>query len=133
MRLLEAKWFKAWCVAAFLVFAASAAYAQGVAASGGLQGTITDATGSIIPNVSVSAVDTERGTKYTAASDSLGQYHLSGLAPGTYDVTAEFSGFATKVQKKVTVSVGAVTTVDFGLTVAQTGTVVEVNAAPPGG
>jgi len=132
MKLLEAKWFQAVRISAFLLFATgAAAYAQGVAASGGLQGTVTDPSGSVVPSVSVGVVDTERGTKYTAATDNLGQYHLTGLAPGTYDVTVEFSGFATKVQKKVAVSVGAVTTVDFLLTVAQAGTIVEVNAAPP--
>jgi len=131
MKLLKAKESKAACLAAILLFAAGAARAQGVAASGGLQGTITDPTGSVIPNVSVSAVDTERGTRYPSATDSLGQYHLTGLPPGTYDITAEFSGFATKIQRKVTVSVGGVTTVDFNLTVAQAGEVVEVNAAPP--
>ena len=104
-------------VVALVMFATGSAYAQGVGASGGLQGTVTDPSSARIPNASIVAVDTERGTRFTATSDNSGQYHLTGLAPGTYDVTAGASGFASQVQKNVVVSVGSVTTVDFSLTV----------------
>jgi hypothetical protein len=106
-------------------------YAQGVGASGGLQGTIADPSGASIPRASIAAVDTARGTRFTATSDDSGQYHLTGLTPGTYDVTAQSTGFATNIQRKVIVSIGAITTADFRLAVAAAGTVVEVNAAGP--
>jgi hypothetical protein len=118
-------------VLAVLLLAAGASYAQGVGASGGLQGAVTDPSGSSTPNAGVVAVDTQRGAKFTASTDSSGQYHLTGLAPGTYDVTVEAPGFGSKVQKNVVVTVGEVTTVDFNLTVAQAATTVEVSAAPP--
>jgi len=112
-------------------FVSGAVYAQGVGASGGLQGTISDPSGASIPRASVVAVDTARGVKFTATSDDSGQYHLTGLTPGTYDVTAQCTGFATNIQRKVTVSIGAVTTADFSLAVAGAATVVEVSGAPP--
>lgn len=108
-----------------------ALYAQGVGASGGLQGTISDPSGASIPRASIVAVDTARGVKFTATSDDSGQYRLTGLAPGSYDVTVQCTGFATNVERKVIVSIGAVTTVDFHLAVATAATVVEVSGAGP--
>jgi hypothetical protein len=58
-------------------------YAQGVGASGGLQGTIADPSGASILRASIAAVDTARGIRFTATSDDSGQYHLTGLTPGT--------------------------------------------------
>src|SRR5579864_1491564 len=131
MRSVETKTFEVAVVVALLLSATGSALAQGVGASGGLQGTVNDPSGARTPNASIVAVDTERGTKFTATSDSSGQYRLTGLAPGTYDVTASASGFASQVQKGVVVSVGSVTSVDFSLTVTPAATSVEVSAAPP--
>ncbi len=131
MRSFEMRGFAVAGVLAFLLFPTGAAYGQGVGAAGGLQGAVTDPSGAGAPNTRIVAVDTQRGTKFTATSDSSGQYRLTGMAPGTYDVTAEASGFGSRIQKNVVVSVGAVTTVDFSLTVAQATTTIEVSAAPP--
>src|SRR5690349_20951272 len=109
------KSFNAAGVVVFLLWTTGIAQAQGVGASGEIQGSVTDPTGSAVPNTRMESVDTERGTKYTAHTDSSGEYRLTGLPPGTYDVTAQSSGFGTVVHKGVVVSVGAVTTVDFML------------------
>lgn len=125
------KTFNAVGVVVFLLWTTGIAQAQGVGASGGIQGSVTDPTGSAVPNTRMESVDTERGTKYTANTDSSGEYRLTGLPPGVYDVTAQSSGFGTVVHKGVVVSVGAVTTVDFMLAVAAQATEVEVSATPP--
>ena len=118
-------------LALLLLLASSVASAQGVGASGDIIGTVTDPSGAVIPNATVVAVETARGTSYTAPTGESGQYRLIGLLPATYNVTVRVAGFATMTQNGVVVSVGETTTADFSLKVAATGQVVEVSAAPP--
>jgi hypothetical protein len=114
-----------------LLFASPAAYAQGVGASGDLVGTVADPSSAVVPRVSVVAVETARGTQYTAITDAAGQYRLTGLLPAVYDVTAQVTGFQTLVQKGVVVNVGETSILDFSLKVATSGQTVEVSATPP--
>ena len=116
---------------ALLLFASPVAKAQGVGASGDINGTVTDPSGAVIPNAAVVATETARGTSYAATTGDSGQYRLIGLLPATYNVTVRVAGFATMTQNGVVVSVGETTIADFSLKVAATGQVVEVTAAPP--
>ena len=54
---------------------------------------VTDATGSILPGVTVEARDAA-GSGQVTVTDGTGQFTFSGLAPGMYDVTFTLSGFA---------------------------------------
>jgi hypothetical protein len=114
-----------------LLVASPAAVAQGVGTSGDIVGTVTDPSGAVIPKVSVVAVETARGTHYTAFTGPNGQYRLTGLLPAVYDVTAQVGGFQTFTQKGVVVNVGETSIIDFSLKVAASGQTVEVSAAPP--
>jgi hypothetical protein len=121
----------AFLLLACLLFVSPAADAQGVGSSGNITGTVTDASGAVVPNAAVVAAETARGTRYTANSDETGQYRLTGLLPANYDVTAQVAGFGTELQKGVVVNVGATVILDFHLSVATTAQTVEVTAAPP--
>ena len=81
-----------------LVFAA-VVYAPGVANAqdATISGTVTDATGSILPGVTVEARDAA-GSGQVTVTDGTGQFTFSGLAPGTYDVTFTLSGFTAPAQ-----------------------------------
>jgi hypothetical protein len=56
------------------------------AISGDLVGRVTDASGAIVPNVSVTATNTATDVKASARTNSSGEYRLSNLLPGNYDV-----------------------------------------------
>ncbi len=114
-----------------LLLAASSASAQGVGASGAISGTVYDPSSASLPKVNLTAVETARGSRYTTATDTSGQYRFTALPPATYDVTAQLAGFQTETQKGVVVSVGETSIVDFHLKLASAGTVVEVTATPP--
>ena len=81
-----------------LVFAA-VVYAPGVANAqdATISGTVTDATGSILPGVTVEARDAA-GSGQVTVTDGTGQFTFSGLAPGMYDVTFTLSGFTAAAQ-----------------------------------
>src|SRR5271168_5238673 len=115
----------------FLLVGTRAARAQGVGASGNISGTVTDPSGGVIANATVVADESTRGLKFTAASDSNGQYRFSGLAPAAYTLTARISGFQTQILKGVIVNVGETTIADIHLALASAATQVEVNAEPP--
>ncbi|MGA8872780.1 MAG: carboxypeptidase regulatory-like domain-containing protein [Candidatus Acidiferrales bacterium] len=121
----------AFCSLVLLLLGSPVARAQGVGASGDINGTVTDPSGAVIPNAAVVATETARGTSYTATTGDSGQYRLIGLLPATYNVTVRVAGFATMTQNGVVVSLGETTIADFSLKVAATGQVVEVTAAPP--
>jgi hypothetical protein len=114
-----------------LLFAPRPALAQGVGSSGEIRGTVTDSTGAVVPKTNVLAVETARGEQHTATTDNGGGYRFTGLAPASYDVTAQIHGFQSEIVKGVVVNVGQITTLDFHMKVATSSATVEVNAEPP--
>jgi hypothetical protein len=114
-----------------LLLAIPATCAQGVGASGALNGTVTDPTGAVISKATVTADDPTRGVHIAVVTDDSGQYRLTNLAPGKYDLTVQASGFQSQVEKSVVVTVGQADILDFHLKVATSTQTVEVSAVPP--
>src|SRR5262245_33309643 len=81
------------CVAAFFLFACEGARAQGVGASGELNGRVTDQNNAAIVAAKIVATASETGLKRTAITNESGEYRFPNLAPATYDVSASFQGF----------------------------------------
>jgi hypothetical protein len=108
-----------------------AAYAQGVGASGDIRGIAQDPSGAVLPNVTVTVVDTQTGLQRTAVTNATGQYRVTGLPPATYDVTARLSGFATDIRKGVIVMIGQTVVSDFQLKVSQVAIQINVTDLPP--
>lgn len=77
------------------------AYAQEAAISG----TITDATGGVLPGVVVRAVNEATGNSFEAVTDSTGKYLMT-VRIGGYRIAAELGGFATVERSGVQVQVG---------------------------
>jgi hypothetical protein len=86
---------------------------------GAIQGTITDATGAVLPGVTVSATNKNTGEVRTTTSNEVGIYRLQSLDPGTYDIVAQLTGFGQGGRGDVIVSVGA--SVGVNLTMSTTG------------
>jgi hypothetical protein len=112
-----------------VVFAAQGLYAQ--VDTGGITGTVKDASGAVIPGAKVSL--TNEGTSYSVSTvtDSAGTYTFTPVKIGSYKVTAEFQGFQTSVHPGVTVNVQQQVVVDFALQPGQVTQTVEVTAAVP--
>ena len=105
--------------------AGSSLWAQ--ATTGTLRGVVTDATGAVIPGVSVVLIS-ESGERRALTTDATGNYVAALLRPGSY--TAEFSlkGFTTKKIEGVKVAVTEVRDLDVQLEVSQTQETVTVTA-----
>jgi hypothetical protein len=106
------------CVFALALFMtiAPALMAQ-TAATGALTGTITDPTGAVVPNVAVTATNTDTGQARTTTSGSDGAYKIGLLPPGSYRVKFEAAGFNTIEVPTVTVTVTETSTLDKRLEV----------------
>jgi hypothetical protein len=114
----------------FSLFLSPVALAQGVGASGQIKGTVFDPSGGVIADATVEALDTAKGTRYTALSDATGQFQFLSLPPATYELTSRHEGFQAQVQKGVLLEVGGTTVVDFHLALAGTSVQVEVFTQP---
>src|SRR6202140_3562378 len=118
------------CVAG-LLSAGSVASAQGVGASADLTGTVTDPSGGGVPNAKVTATDTARGIERSVTTDEHGFYRLAGLAPATYKLSVEHTGFQTEVVTSLSLTVGQTSILDFHLKLAGISGQVEVTSELP--
>ena len=77
---------------------------------GALSGTVTDATGFVLPGVTVEARSASGAAPArTVVSDAAGRFTFPALPPGTYDMTFMLSGFGTEVRRGVVVGPAAAT------------------------
>ncbi len=77
--------------------------------TGRIQGTVTDPTGAVIPAVAITITNVATGVSRTVTSSSDGSFAALSLpAPGTYNVTAEKSGFKKFVAQQLSLSVNQV-------------------------
>src|SRR6267378_3862684 len=98
---------------------------------GTLTGTVSDATGAVVPGVSIEARNTRTGAVYQAGSSETGNYTLAQLPAGTYEVSGTLPGFRRFVRTGVIVSVATVLRIDVTLEVGASGESVTVEAASP--
>src|ERR1035438_7370330 len=99
----------------------------GQAETGQISGTIQDASGAVVPNVSVAAKNVATGVQRATATNTSGVYVLPNMTAGDWEITLSASGFASQ-KKRVTVDVGSKVTLDAKMEVGQTSTTVEVSA-----
>jgi hypothetical protein len=105
-------------------------YREGRAqASAGIVGTVTDASGAVIPGVNVSITSNDTTVTQHVMTSGSGTYALSGLTPGRYTVTAESTGFKKEVQEQVLIEIGTQATINFVLSAGNTSESVEVTAS----
>ena len=114
---------------AILACACSVAWAQGEAS---ISGTVLDATKSAVAGVEVTAKSAETGAARKTTTDASGHYDISLLSVGTYEVTAEHSGFRTQNRNGVGLVLGQRGTVDFTLEVGEVRETVQVTEQAPG-
>ena len=80
-----------------------------------ISGRVTDQTGALLPNASVTAVLVATGVERSVTADREGRYRLIELNPGVYTVRASFSGFATEEKTELTTIAGQNVQLDFTL------------------
>src|SRR6202140_5456125 len=93
------KQWKALFILTCLVALASPAFGQAV--YGSIYGTVTDPTGSVVPNASITITDVAKGTSTTAQANDSGGYSAEHLIPDVYDVKVTAPGFKASETKVI--------------------------------
>src|SRR5260370_36132112 len=92
---------------------------------GTISGTVTDSSKAVITGATVTATSVDTSAARTTTTGNLGEYVISNLAPGTYEVKVSKTGFG-DYKQKFAVSPGVRTTADVSLKTGSTSEVVEV-------
>jgi hypothetical protein len=114
-----------------LLFALSPAVLGQQAAKATLTGTVTDPNGDVIPGANVSARQMSTGRRRETVTNDDGLYVLTDLAPGEYEVRAEFKGFAPRITTNLVLQVGQTVTLNSQLEVAAVMGKTALYADPP--
>jgi hypothetical protein len=117
--------------AIFVTFVFSVPFARAQDTTGTILGTIGDASGAVLPGVTVTVKNTDTSQSRTIVTDEGGRYRVPLLAPGHYEVTAQLSGFQTMVRSGITVTVGQQAVVDARLSLGNVSESITVEGAAP--
>ncbi len=98
---------------------------------GGIQGTVTDASGAAVIGAEVTVKSADTGLTRTVATNSEGDYIVNELPLGTYSVSVSKGGFGTKVTNGVNVAVSVNTRADVQLAPGEVKQEVVVTAEAP--
>ena len=95
---------------------------------GGINGTVTDQSGAVVPAAAVTATNNGTGVSLNAITSSAGEYQFQDLPLATYTVSVTATGFKPEKVTAVPVTAGVIYTLPIKLNVASTGETVEVMA-----
>ena len=121
-------WMRCFAVLVLLVLGAALSLGQQI--FGGISGTVLDATGAAVQDVTVKARNVATNLATTVHSQSGGVYSISNLPAGTYEVTFIKEGFETESHAEVLVNGDRTSTVDASLKVGAVATKVDVVGTP---
>jgi len=115
------------------LLASTHAFAQGGGASttGSINGKVADASGGVLPGVTVSVSSPSMMGVQTSTTDTGGNYRFPALPPGTYGLTFELPGFNTLKRENIQISMGFTATVNVELAVASLQETVTVTGDSP--
>jgi hypothetical protein len=120
------------CVVAVLVlshFLLSDLKAQ--SATGNIQGTVVDSSGAVLPGATVKLTNTATGFSRVVTTNERGDYQAPLMPLGVYEISAEFSGFQTKILRGITLQVNQTAVIPIELAPGQVTETVEVSTTTP--
>ncbi len=124
---------KAWSfsgvVAALVLLSPPAIFGQETRA--GLSGTVSDATGAIVPDVRIRLVNRETSVGFEAITNSNGQYRFLFLNPGSYRLSSEKEGFKSFIRDSIQLNVSQSAVIDVVLQIGQLADSVTVSGEAP--
>ncbi len=95
------------CAFVLILSSLTLGYAAAQVTTGDITGRVVDPGGAVVPGATVTARSTGTGLTRAATTNSDGDYTITQLPPGIYEVTVEARGFSKALLKDVQVLVGA--------------------------
>ncbi len=116
---------------ALLGLASAPAAAQSQAANGNIEGTVLDASGGVLPGVTVTITNTDTGTQRVVVTNERGIYRAPLLPLGTYQLVAELEGFKRYEEKGITLSAGQTAVINVSMSLGSLEETVTVTGEAP--
>ena len=113
------------CFVGVCLAAVTAAAQQGTSE---LRGRVLDPQGAVLPGVTIMVRNQDTGMFRETVSNSDGTYFVSGVIPGTYEISAEMTGFRKYNRKDLRLEIGKTLTLDLELAVGALEEVLTVTA-----
>jgi hypothetical protein len=126
---LRARWSAVCLTVAVLAFFPALAAAQG--ANGRIIGRVADPTGAVLTGAKVTLTNQATGIMRDILTNGSGDYSFVDVAPGTYQLEFELTGFKKNVQKNIIVDVNQVVTLNSTLQIGTSQETVEVTSEAP--
>jgi hypothetical protein len=92
-----------WMLLLWLLFSVAIVQAQ---VTGSVSGYVKDPSGAAVPGATLTAKSVEQQLTRSTQSNAEGFFNLLAMPPGTYEISAEASGFQKQIQKDVRLTVG---------------------------
>jgi len=105
--------------------------ALGQGTTGTITGVVTDPSGAVIPDASVSVLNQGTGVDFHLKSNSAGVYSITSLISGTYTVKVEAKGFKTYLNRNLVLTTDQVLRIDVTLQVGSETQTITVEASAP--
>src|ERR1044071_432636 len=99
--------------------------------TGDITGRVLDPQGNAVAGAAVTAKNTATELTRSTTTNDEGEYTLSQLPPGTYEVAAEARGFSRSLQKDFQLNVGSKPTLNFDLKAGGAAETIEVQGGSP--
>jgi hypothetical protein len=117
------------------LLAAAIAAGLGVAAAqvatGNIRGTISDSSGGVLVNCSVTVVHVQTGLQRVTSTNDQGDFNVPSVPVGEYKITVSLPGFQTKALTGIVLQVDQTATIPITLEPGAVTQTVEITAAPP--
>src|SRR5580693_6489148 len=99
---------------------------------GTITGTVTDASGALVPNTKITIKNVATNATYKTATTKAGDYTGANLPAGAYDLTFEAVGMKNLVRSNVVVAVSETVRLDVSLQVGESKETITVKGAEGG-
>jgi len=124
-----AKWFRKRHVIALVAIILGISFQAFGQQAATIVGTVTDPSGAVVPNVTITITNTATGVTKTTPTNEAGQYVFPDIQIGRYDVKGTAQGFKTQERKGVVLNANDRVRVDFQLAVGAATETVTVEAS----
>jgi len=118
-----------WMVIALLLLVSQTSMAQ--TTSGTIVGTLTDPSGSVVPQTTITLTNIATSATYQALTDDTGFYQFFHIPPATYNITVEKQGFLRLTQGPYRLEVEGSLRIDLKLQVGSVTETITVTAETP--
>lgn len=121
--------YKGFRVVSLLVYLTLAAFASAQVTNGVITGILTDPTGAVLPNATVTVRNTATNATRAVTTDTSGIFRITGLPPATYEIAVQASGFKAARVRDIVLTVAETKRVDITLQLGEMAQTIEVSGA----